>query len=49
MSIDKQIRIAVRMKEDEKAEFLNLCKDLCINSSELIRSLIRKWINEHKQ
>lgn len=48
MNTDKQIRIAIRMKEDEKKEFMDLCKERCINSSELIRSLIRKWINENK-
>lgn len=48
MNTDKQIRIAIRMKEDEKKEFMDLCKEKCINSSELIRFLIRKWINENK-
>ena len=48
MNTDKQIRIAIRMKEDEKKEFMDLCKEKCINSSELIRYLIRKWINENK-
>ena len=27
MNTDKQIRIAIRMKEDEKKEFMDLCKD----------------------
>ena len=48
MNTDKQIRIAIRMKEDEKKEFMDLGKERCINSSELIRYLIRKWINENK-
>ena len=48
MNTDKQIRIAIRMKEDEKKEFMDLFKEKCINSSELIRYLIRKWINENK-
>ena len=33
MNTDKQIRIAIRMKEDEKKEFMDLCKERFINSS----------------
>lgn len=46
--MDKQIRIAVRMSEELKKEFMALCKDKAINSSELIRQLVQQWIRQQK-
>lgn len=44
--IDKQIRIAVRLDKDLKDRFQTMCKERAINSSELVRQLIIRWMEE---
>lgn len=46
---DKQIRITARISQEDKEEFLQLCKSMSINASDLLRQLVKKWVNEHKK
>ena len=48
MGEDKQIRIGIRLPQELKEEFTQICKERCINQSELIRKLIVDWINSEK-
>lgn len=45
---DKQIRVAVRLPEDLKNDFMTLCEEKAINSSALIRKWIEDWTNQQK-
>lgn len=46
---EKQIRIGLRLPQELKDEFSAVCKERCINQSELIRSLIVNWLEETKK
>ena len=45
---DKQIRITARISPEDKEEFLALCHSQSINASDLLRQLVKKWVNEQK-
>lgn len=45
---DPQTRIAVRVSEDLKKEFEELCEKKSINGSALVRTFITNWIEEDK-
>lgn len=45
---DPQTRIAVRVSEDLKKKFEELCSNKAINGSALIRQFIIKWIEDNK-
>ena len=45
---DKQIRITARISAEDKEEFLALCRSQSINASDLLRQLVKKWVNEQK-
>lgn len=45
---DKEIRIGIRIDEKTKKEFQDVCKKKAINSSELIRQLIKDWTEQNK-
>lgn len=40
----KNVFIQIRVSQELRDSFQKLCKEQCINSSELIRQLISKWI-----
>lgn len=46
---DPQTRIAVRVSEDIKKKFEEICTNKAINGSALIRNFIVKWIEENKK
>lgn len=48
MEDNKEIRINVRIDSNTKNEFQEVCKKKAINSSELIRQLIKEWTDKNK-
>lgn len=46
--MEKEIRVNLRIDAETKREFMDVCKKKAINSSELIRQLIREWIDKNK-
>ena len=45
---DKQIRIAIRVPQELKDEFQEICKKKYINGSELLRHMIIDWIEKNR-
>lgn len=46
---DKKVFLQIRIEKSLKEEFQKVTKDKAINSSELIRQFISKWVKEHKK
>ncbi|WP_366915950.1 ribbon-helix-helix protein, CopG family [uncultured Megasphaera sp.] len=43
----KEVRINVRLEKETRDKFQQICKSKAVNSSELIRQWIEKYIKEH--
>ena len=41
-------RLNIRIDDELKKEFMALCKKKAINSSELVRQLIKEWTDKNK-
>lgn len=48
MDNKQRITIQIRLEKELKDQFQAICKAKAINSSELIRQLITKWIEDNK-
>lgn len=46
--MEKEIRLNLRVDAATKREFMEVCRKRAINSSELIRQLIRDWTDKNK-
>ena len=46
---EKEIRLNIRLSEDLRNEFRELCKENAVNSSELIRQFVEKWVRDHRR
>lgn len=42
----KNVFMQIRVSQELRDTFQKLCKEQCINSSELVRQLIGKWIEK---
>lgn len=45
----KTSTLLIRLDKDTKDQFNTICKAKCINASELIRQLIKQWIEDQQQ
>ena len=47
--MENSVFMQIRIEKDTRDKFIKLCKEKAINSSELLRMLILKWIKNNEK